>query len=389
MSCDCCELPGDIEGPLMRVREYAADLGKCGFEELNDPSTPPKYYLEMKQEITWSGSWTNTWTRTSAYETPPPPDRTIVSTYGFELSGYCLKIDEYDPATCEVDYGDWTAPLPEQPYLTEIFHKTKSCTGGGDGNACSADCEYEDITYTACDESEEPPNDTSGDVNCDDNGTVLLDLPEPGEGEGLISLSEDSPPDKTYFKHTEWEGCLTGCTQTDPLGPFFGSSQNYGTLVTSGDGTLKETETTLSNEYTTSELIANAIAALSETSDSVEADATAIRDLAGDESAFSLQRAVINIRHAPTPTGYLKVWLRESIDGGAPTEFDTYVWTQPAGVSDPLSEIEGADIAVDELESNGTRVVTIWKWSLLPDYNPSAGQTNGFPDWPEGGVVPE
>lgn len=91
----------------------------------------------------------------------------------------------------------------------------------------------------------------------------------------------------------------------------------------------------------------------------------------------------IRIAHPPTATGYLKVWLQKvsedydypNLVNGVASAFDTYEWTgQPQHLTHPvdhsLNRIVSEPIAIPRPALNKSNRVKIWKYSLLPGYEP-------------------
>lgn len=113
------------------------------------------------------------------------------------------------------------------------------------------------------------------------------------------------------------------------------------------------------------------------------------------------RKTQFRIIHEPSPTCYLKVWLKvrgyESYESNNPVELDEYVYTYTSS-SNPCipnpnksiradeNKISGADIY--ELGDNLTYdhyIVSMEKFSCLEDYEPDVSdpdnpQPNGFPD---------
>lgn len=158
-------------------------------------------------------------------------------------------------------------------------------------------------------------------------------------------------------------------------------------------------ETEYSNPVTPetdAELIQRTIASLPETPNGTACAAFADRAPFGDEDVYTytLRRVRWKLRHAPTPTCYLKVWLRTKFEpegGGSPTfeDLDPYVWegTGNPCLPDPEKSVAHEDNLIEgefadllEPDSDGTKTVEIVKWSYLPDYTPGEGEPNGFPD---------
>lgn len=164
---------------------------------------------------------------------------------------------------------------------------------------------------------------------------------------------------------------------------------NFYIMSCSGSGT-----TTLSNEYPTVDLIAAAVASLPAYGTDWNGSCSAVRALSPDETSYTIQRFKWRIRHRPTGTCYLKVWLNEVFTpegGGAPTvtPLTDYVWNgtgSPCLTDDTLppdhvdNEIVGSETEVLEPSADGTTSIEIAKWSCVPGYTPpDDGTANGYP----------
>jgi hypothetical protein len=122
---------------------------------------------------------------------------------------------------------------------------------------------------------------------------------------------------------------------------------------------------------------------------------SAYRNLSPDESSYSLRRFKWRLRHAPTGTCYLKVWLRRKFQpegGGDPTytSISPYEWTGSGnpciaapdlGAGHEDNEIIGEETSEDEPATDGTVTIEIVKYSCISGYTPpDDGSANGFPD---------
>lgn len=160
----------------------------------------------------------------------------------------------------------------------------------------------------------------------------------------------------------------------------------------------------LSDEYTTAQLIADTVAALNHYCVQFAGDAnrsptgtcSAFRDLSTDEVTYTIRRTKWKVRHFPTASCYLKVWIRKRFrpKGGTGatdvfTDLASYVWNgQPTEeglcfadsekvYSDVANRIDSA--ATEELEppTNGTTTIEIKKWSCLEGYEPDDPLNDG------------
>lgn len=105
------------------------------------------------------------------------------------------------------------------------------------------------------------------------------------------------------------------------------------------------------------------------------------------------------IKHGPTASCFLKVWLRKKITpagGGSITyeDLDPYVWTgtgtpcllNPEAPIDDLSNVIESEIFILPIPDDDVKEeIEIVKWSYLPAYEPDISdpgnpQPNGFPD---------
>lgn len=145
---------------------------------------------------------------------------------------------------------------------------------------------------------------------------------------------------------------------------------------------------------TTEELIDRTIEALAEFPDTWSGSCSTLRNLSPDESSFSVRRARWRIKHAPTGTCYLKVWIRRRFqpEGGGSetiTSLTPYTWTGSGNpcLADPTkppthedNSITSSATTEDEPATDGENFIEIVKWSCLEGYEPpDDGSANGFP----------
>ena len=168
---------------------------------------------------------------------------------------------------------------------------------------------------------------------------------------------------------------------------------------------------TLSSIYTTDQLKAAAIAALtpytgsafslttcsfSGTSWPVCGNCASIADLSVDETSYTIRRVRYSLRFSPNASCYLKVWLRKrfrpSGTSGASdvlTDLTTYEWA-PTPVDgfclanpavrpgDNLNRVTTAWLGEEtEPATNGVTYVEIKKYSCVPGYEPSNPNNDG------------
>lgn len=172
-----------------------------------------------------------------------------------------------------------------------------------------------------------------------------------------------------------------------------------------------ETGEFFTNEYTTAMLLEDsALPDFPETPDYVSTDggdiAWKLLGGSGGDSSISRGKGKYRFRFSPTPSGYLKIWVKIHFTPttGSPTDtVSTFTWegtpTDPSLSYDHEDNdivLAGGD--VEEPASYGTTTISIEKYSYLSGYEPSdkdAGtgipidpqQPDGFPnfpvDWPE------
>lgn len=164
--------------------------------------------------------------------------------------------------------------------------------------------------------------------------------------------------------------------------------QDYASL----SGPAPYSTTTLSDEYTTSLLMSNTAAALPAWDNDWNDTAGSLRNLTTDELNYSIRESKWRLRHAPSGTCYLKVWLREKFTPatGDPTytNLDPYIWqgTGNPCVSDPTKHPSHSDNMITGPENtlvipttNGTVTVEVLKYSCVEGYEPGEGEPNGYP----------
>lgn len=157
------------------------------------------------------------------------------------------------------------------------------------------------------------------------------------------------------------------------------------------------TTTTYSNENpppvgeTTAEMISRIINLLPSTPNG--SSCSSFRNLSPTESSYTVRRTSFKVKHLPTGTCYLKVWIqtRFTPESGSVviTPLATYEWNgsgnpclpSPSTPADDDSQyIESSATEISEPGTDGTRLVEIQKWSCVPGYTPpDDGSANGFP----------
>ena len=186
---------------------------------------------------------------------------------------------------------------------------------------------------------------------------------------GKVMVTE-SNTSKTYSNH-------------QVIGPIYGG----GSTVTDYDITTEIT-ITLSNPDE-SDLVDEATASFP-AFDGVFGDtAGAFRDVSSDGKTVSLRKGKWRISHYPTPSCYLKVWLRSvwvPESGGGPTYADLtpYVWTLAGTVASPCIPggdgiVHGAVTDMGVPTEDGEKYVQIVKWSCVDGFEPEGLEDSGFP----------
>lgn len=235
------------------------------------------------------------------------------------------------------------------------------------------------ITYTY----EEDEDDCE--VKCSGYGTTLAVVYQ------VCPEDEDPTP-------REWS--LSGDMQEDCSGIDFNGHESWcgdSTPVTShpyGMGSFGEDTATYADEYTDEELLAKAEDKLPDYDDDWDDGAGTYKEFTGEgHYNLTIRKARWRIRHRPTASCYLKVWLNqvfEPADGGDPvvTPISPYVWTgsgTPCYASADLpadhedNEVVSAPAELELPEEDGELRIVIEKYSCLPDYEPEDIDDSGWP----------
>jgi hypothetical protein len=162
----------------------------------------------------------------------------------------------------------------------------------------------------------------------------------------------------------------------------------------------------VSNEYTSETLISNVAAKIpSEFSGAwqqspplsgpweygeyfVNEAASCIRQLIEKAGYYDESKIQIRLNHAPTATGYLKVWLGkrttaysgEDLDDvvSPPIDqtFQIYEWEgepldKTKGINEPENRVLSAIFEVERPQPQTQVTIVVWKWSFLRGYEPS------------------
>lgn len=169
-----------------------------------------------------------------------------------------------------------------------------------------------------------------------------------------------------------------------------------------------QTDIAISDEYTSSELMANVYAALPPiegewTEVSAVSPAETKRELidkVGEDcypaSLYTESSLEVRIAHPPTATGYLKVWLvartrtfdQQTDTYGPPTDaaFEVYEWNgAPAdmtiGMNEPGNRVEGETYVVPRPAEQTKVTIEVFKFSFLPEYEPDDPQVDAENDY--------
>jgi hypothetical protein len=370
--CNCCQQP-ICGGPTLDCDSISASKSKCGFQEYSGyASTPPKYYLRLNRR----------YTRTDrSHYTQPVCDE--VNADVDEDRSYELVMNS---STCQQ-----TATGCPLFVFGEPWNGVRTVTRTEDWFDPLTPCHHDEHeTYTWV---------------CGDVTIVVTESPT-----GCPNSCECGSV-----------GCHSGCSDT-VVTTTTATSQTIATTYTpdlfcpGGGGQTafhsrhEQDVTTLSDEFTTAMLIANTIAALNHYTPTFggdragfnSGDCSAFRNLSSTESSYSIRRTKYRVRHQPTASSYLRVWLRKRFrpvgtfgSSDVLTDLADYIWTgTPSSgnlsmadsshrYSDVQNQING-DIR-EELEpaENGTATVEIKKWSCVQGYTPDDPQSSGarpFPD---------
>jgi hypothetical protein len=317
--------------PYLVADNASSSSAKCGFEELIIPSSSPPRLYRKKVTVTHnSQDWdiSRTWIGGT-------------DSRSFHFSVETNTTEEYGE-DCEV-----------------------STEAEGTGEATSS------ISNGAPDVGSTP-------INCSDAiswDPTTEDQPSLG---CTFDLVTEDPSAEEYDDFT-----LTHVKGGDKTTQHFSGSPWSGTGISDN-----WVEVTLSDEDETADMIARAEEALEFSGEFTDGGApVSQRDLAANELAYQLKRSKWKVKHKPTATCFLKIWLRKEIwnpDDETTTyeDLEPYVWE---GTGNPCFEGEVDDDIVsdenelNEPETNGTVTVQIEKYSYLADYEPADGSESGFP----------
>lgn len=117
-----------------------------------------------------------------------------------------------------------------------------------------------------------------------------------------------------------------------------------------------------------------------------DADSAYANDAAA--GSFLLRKSKARLKHGPSPTCYLKVWLRlkftADADGSVSyTNLPAYTWTATGSpCANPADVITGSEMDIAVPTSDGTNTLEIVAYSFLQNYDPTATTPvgpSGFP----------
>lgn len=332
-ACDCCNEPICF-APVLYCDSISASKSKCGFAEFVN-STPPRRYLVR----TASSS------RTCSYHSSSGGGG------GGDDSSNIVTVVTFDRHTClssSVCSGSSSASNGVTSRSADPCTGYEACLGlgaGADLNVCG-------LCY----------------------------------GAGIFNPGIVCNGDPTAITSTS-------------IHSSFSCFANTYSLSSSG-----ESSTDLSNEYTTAQLIADTIALLNHYCIDFGGDAdrvattscSAFRDLSTDELTCTIARTKWKVRHYPTASCYLKVWVRkrfrpQGTTGSADvlTDLAAYLWSgmpKDEGLclkdsTKPPNHVDNRidSFATEELEppTNGTTTIEMKKWSCLEGYEPDDPLANG------------
>lgn len=194
------------------------------------------------------------------------------------------------------------------------------------------------------------------------------------------------------------DGSWTGTREFTRAGGEMESSPHNSPCCTGGTETLTTTYTDQVTAESTASLISRTVAALPNYPDAWTGSCSSYRNLSPDESSYSLRRIKWRVKHSPTGTCYLKVWLQTRFvpeEGGDPilTPLEPYTWslagnpclpdpTKGPGHDENLIRSEVSE--EQEPGTDGTISIEIIKFSCDPTYTPpDDGSANGLRPPPE------
>jgi hypothetical protein len=351
--CNCCTQP-PCDAPTLLCDSISASKSKCGFLEFVQATSPlHKYYRNWDRLLTETRTNSNSGPNCNCH-------------YTFHRDARITEAKSYDSACVQ------HAP-------------------GQNG--------YQVDSYTI---SYSKPNPLSTCLECNESDTQTDTWVN-----GVFSRAPYSGDHTcSQWGFSSFNDCSASCGTFNNGTVTTSTTQTFNGDGSCGSGSVQHQEViTLSNEYTTAQLIANTIAALNDYSTSfggaenrsAAGNCSAFRDLSTDEVSYSIRRTKYKVRHNPTGSTYLKVWLRqrfrpEGTFGSADvvTDLAAYIWngTPSSGglafgdsthrYNDIENRIDSAVLGeVIEPSSDGTLTVEINKWSCVEGYTPD-DSINGF-----------
>ncbi len=273
--------------------------------------------------------------------------------------------------------GEWDGHVstPPKKYLTQTRTSSSNGTGtcGPDETLSTMGVDNYDRTTGVC-TGYDSRNGGSGSDHRDGCGQWFFFADCEPCGNGLPDPDYHESYTNTTFSYTE---TLFDSHHTPPI-------------ACSSSGSV-----TMSNENTTEQVISDTEAALPAWPDWSTAGSltTAFRDLSTDETNYSIRRIRWKVRHYPTGTCYMKVWLQSTFhpDSGSDvvTDLEPYIWTgsqtprclpdASKSITDVANRIDSTETEEDEPSIDGTVTISIAKYSFLDGYTPTGLSDSGWP----------
>ncbi len=202
-----------------------------------------------------------------------------------------------------------------------------------------------------------------------------------------------------------WTGTLT--TQPAPDGNHpdpdpITEPHNSGCAGYLATGTVTYDYSSENTGESTSSLISRTVAALPSYPETWGGSCSAFRNLSPDESSYSIRKFKWRLKHQPSGTCYIKVWLQKRFhpEGATDDSGDTitplphYEWNGTGNpcLADPTKSFDDdankitSDPNEEDVPStDGTTTIEILKYSCVKGYEPNVTdpenpQPNGFPD---------
>ena len=358
MGCDTCCPEPPCPAPVLECDSISASKSKpalCGEINFSDWKTYSK--------VTWTY----------------PAGHTRQTTYALDSSGSCVGTEVYsgtdittEVSTCHVDYPNgYSCDYSLTVVTTDVYSSdgsiTRTFSGSGESSRRFPD-------YSS----------TGGGPGEDCSATATVSTGEDG-GEVIVWAGTDTVhyPDPIGDATVDTNYSCCRCSESTTYTP-----ANNIPVLTYSDEAIPET---------TAALTSRTVAALPAYPETWSGYCHSYRNLSTDETSYNIVRTKWRVKHSPTGTCYLKVWLQTRFvpeDGGDPiiTPIPPYVWEQTGNPCFPdtsygpgaAENLIRSDIS-EELEpsDDGTTYVEIVKYSCLASYTPpDDGSANGLPPAP-------